>query len=120
MEDKEVFFEEPMEEEFYGEAIEDNLSLKVHCKPTYNYQSVEFDWEIKYPEDEEHMFEVYKRLLEGLIAIAPEQPDKGKAIVKEEPATEKQLEILKKFKISHKANISKKEASELIKKSMSK
>lgn len=104
----------------YEEGKEDNLSLKVHCKPTYNYQSVEFDWEIKYPEDQEHMFEVYKGLLEGLIAIAPAQPEKGSTVVKEEPATVKQLEILKKFKIPHNPHVSKEEASKLIQNNLKK
>ena len=92
------------------------VSFKVKCKPTYNFQSIEFEWEINNPEDQEYMFEVYQELLEGLIRIAPNQ----EKVVESEPATEKQLEILKKFKIPHKANVSKEEASKLIQNNLKK
>lgn len=98
--------------EEFGEIV-----TKVKCKPTYNFQSVEFEWEVRCPEDVEGMFEVYKVLLEGLIRVAPSQPGQPAEV---EPATEKQLEILKKFKIPHKANISKEEAGKLIKKNIEK
>lgn len=105
----------------YEEGKEDNLSLKVHCKPTYNYQSVEFDWEIKdLGEDINKLKAVYLALTNMLIEIAPEQPEKGKAVVKEEPATVKQLEILKKFKIPHNPHVSKEEASKLIQNNLKK
>lgn len=94
----------------------ESIPFKVKCKPTYNFQSIEFEWEIRNPQDQEYMFEVYKELLEGLIRLAPNQ-DKAENV---EPATEKQLEILKKFKIPHKGNVSKEEANKLIQKSLKK
>ena len=56
-------------------------------------------------------------MINRLEAIAPEQPS-NKPVPKEEPATEKQLVILKKFGIVHSKDISKKEASKLIALSM--
>ena len=122
MENKEIIIDEDIEmlsdEEL--EEIEPEIqskTFKVKCKPTYNFQSIEFEWEINSPLDQEYMFEVYKDLLEGLIRIAPNQPEKTEEV---ELATEKQLEILKKFKIPHKANVSKEEANKLIQKSLKK
>ena len=110
MENKELMINEDLEMLSNEELDEiESIPFKVKCKPTYNFQSIEFEWEIRNPEDQEYMFEVYKELLEGLIRIAPSQ----EKVVESEPATEKQLEILKKFKISHKANISKKRSKRI-------
>ena len=102
---------------------EEDFSLILKCKPTYNFQSIEFEWEVTNPEEDlKQLAVVYKSLLDMLIALAPEQA--GTKLVsstsKGEPATEKQLEILKKFKIPHEDGISKKEANKLISASMSK
>ena len=99
-----------------SDEINEEKTLILKCKPTYNFQSIEFEWEIRNPEDQEYMFAIYKELLDGLISIAPNQ-EKADEI---EPATEKQLEILNKFKIKHKANVSKEEANKLIQKSLKK
>ncbi len=94
--------------------------IKVKCKPTYQFQSIEFEWEVDLDEDLElttmGMFNFYNTLLQGLIKIAPTQDSKEPF----EPATAKQLEILKKFKLSNKQNISKQEATILIQKSLKK
>lgn len=99
-----------------SDEINEEKTLILKCKPTYNFQSIEFEWEVKTPTDVDNVFAIYKELLDGLISIAPNQ-EKVEEI---EPATEKQLEILKKFKIKHKANVSKEEANKLIQKSLKK
>lgn len=112
MENKELM----IDDEVRFEPEIESIPFKVKCKPTYNFQSIEFEWDIKNPQDQEYMFEVYKELLEGLIRLAPSQ----ERVEEVEPATEKQLEILKKFKIPHKGNVSKEEANKLIQKSLKK
>lgn len=92
--------------------------IKVHCKPTYNFQSVEFDYEVYTEIELKEMFDIYQKMLEKLIEIAPSQEPVKKEPV--EPATEGQLAILKKYNIKYKANVSKEEASKLIQKSMGK
>ena len=112
---------ESNDEEIISEPIEDNFSLKVHCKPTYDYQSLEFDWEIKnLGEDFGYLKLIYKELVNMLMEVAPEQPDRKKAKPKkvEEPATSMQMKILKQFNIPHDPDISKKEAGELIRRSV--
>lgn len=90
--------------------------LKIHCKPTYNFQSVEFDYEVYTEKDLDDMFNIYKEMIDNLVEIAPNQ----EPVKNTEPATEGQLAILKKYNIKHKPNVSKEEASKLIQKSMAK
>jgi len=98
--------------------------LKVHCKPVYNYQSVEFDWEIPFDQIGEAMTEMehaYSDMLEMLVRVSQNAPQKeaGKTSAPvEEPASEKQKEILRNFHIDFKPDITKKQAHALIKKSM--
>lgn len=88
--------------------------IKFKCKPTYNFQSVEF--EIECSENFiDPMFSLYKKVLEGLIAITPDQPKNG---VVPKPASEKQIEIMEKFKIPYKTGISYEEADAKIQESM--
>lgn len=70
--------------------------MVLKCKPVYNFQSVEFEVEVKTPEDTEKAFEFYKVVLEHLQKIAVDQPGPVKqAPVKKEPmATEKQIACL--------------------------
>ena len=63
------------------------------------------------------MFDVYQAVLNELIRIAPEQPTKTVAPAAE-LATAKQREILDKFHLKYKSNITKQEAQELIKQSI--
>ena len=102
----------------------------LKCKPNYNFQSVEFEYEI--PDDEpfnesvEIMFEsVYKPILEGLMAIAPEQPlNKVKTITEKdlpkqepsEPASDGQINYLVRLGIprNEAKKLSKQEAWKMI------
>ena len=101
--------------------------LLVHCKPVFNYQSVEFDWEVAISDEElfqqnlEAMERFYSRMLEMLVRVsqnAPQAETKKPAAPVEEPASEKQKEILRNFHIDFKPDITKKQAHALIKKSM--
>lgn len=90
----------------------------MKCKPCYNFQSVEFDFEVKSPaEDLPAMFMLYKMVCDGLAEIAPEQPDKSKKPVAE-LATDGQKQIMKVHGIEFTDKTTKKEAQELIKKSI--
>lgn len=100
------------------EETNNYIPLKFKCKPTFNFQSIEFEMTITNDEEERYMKTLYANLLDFLKEIAPEQSSaKAEPI---EPATPKQIEILKKFHIKYKPNVSKQEANELIQKSMNK
>ena len=95
--------------------------IVVHCKPVYNYQSVEFDWYIEGQTDAEAMENVYSKMLEMLVRVsqnAPQVEAKKPVAPVEEPATEAQKQILRNFHIDFKPDITKKQAHALIKKSM--
>ena len=98
--------------------------LLVHCKPVYNYQSVEFDVVIHKGLEEvdfTYMENLYKGMLEMLVRVsqnAPQAESKKPVVPVEEPATEKQKEILRNFHVEFKPDITKKQAHALIKKSM--
>lgn len=100
--------------------------LIVHCKPVYNYQSVEFDVEVPIDSQNfenccEKMEYLYSQMLAMLVRVsqnAPQVEAKKPAAPVEEPASEKQKEILRNFHIDFKPDITKKQAHALIKKSM--
>ena len=99
--------------------------IRVHCKPVYNYQSVEFDWEIvtgvTLDRDLAEMEWYYSKMLEMLVRVSQNAPQKdvSKPVAPaEEPATEAQKQILRNFHIDFKPDITKKQAHNLIKKSM--
>ena len=95
--------------------------IVVHCKPVYNYQSVEFDWYIEGQTDAEAMENVYSKMLEMLVRVSQNVPQveaKKPVAPVEEPATEAQKQILRNFHIDFKPDITKKQAHNLIKKSM--
>ena len=106
------------------ECVEHETILRVHCKPVYNYQSVEFDVEIHdglQEVDFAYMESLYKGMLEMLVRVSQNAPQKdvSKPVAPvEEPASEKQKEILRNFHIDFKPDITKKQAHALIKKSM--
>lgn len=96
--------------------------MLVKCKPVYNFQSVEFEIEVNSPKDEKAMFELYRRILEGLKEISIEQPPLAKAVpVKQEPkASPKQVSLLIKLGVDEQeaknmsATVANKKISELI------
>ena len=121
--------EAPTEEEvekMHDDYIRDiNRLIRFKCKPTYNFQSVEFEYE----SDLNHlgeMFEIYKAIVNELMIIAPEQPAKQveKVSRKVEPAvempTKRMYEVMDHFGIKYTSKTTKAEASKLISDNMSK
>ena len=95
--------------------------MLMKCKPTWQFQSVEFDFEIDPQIDEDTqykiMFETYNKVLNGLMKIAPVQDIKNQ--VPAEPlATARQKEIMDKFGIKYTNKTTTKEAQRLIQRSM--
>lgn len=100
----------------YANDVNDVIVL--HCKPTYNYQSLEFDYVVRAnnEEDIEAVKSLYKKAIDMLVELAPEQPDaKGKKPVKKgPPASDRQKRYMDKLGIKYSADITAKEASEVI------
>lgn len=89
----------------------------MHFKPTYDYQTIEFDYEYT-PENEETIIELLDRCYQMMMATAPIQPDTAKKAPKkayEPKATVKQLNYLKNLGVKHSPDITAAEASKLIK-----
>lgn len=72
--------------------------MNVKCKVVYDFQSLEFDYEVKDEEDKRNMFALYKELLEGLKQLGDEIPNPNKNAkkqpVKEDMATAGQVKFL--------------------------
>ena len=70
-------------------------------KPVYNFQSVEFEYEIESEEDLDKAMFWFKTILEKMQDIAPDQPAPTKAAAPKEPmATDKQIATLKKLGVA--------------------
>ena len=102
--------------------------MKLKCKPTYNYQTIEFEYEIddKTFEGIDRCMELYGLLIQKMIFIAPDQPtmSKIKTITNEdlpkvddEPASEGQIKFLTNLGLSKEQakKMTKKQAWEYIK-----
>ena len=104
--------------------MENPVIHTIHCKPVFNYQSVEFDWDVHantVEEDWQTIEFIYSKALEMLVRVsqnAPQAEAKKPSAPVEEPATEAQKQILRNFHIDFKPDITKKQAHNLIKKSM--
>ena len=81
----------------------------VKCKPTYNFQVVEFEYEVNDDKDLNEMFEWYAKMIQCMINVSPDQPDmkKIKTVTKEdlpkvdnEPASPNQIKYLVQLGIS--------------------
>lgn len=84
------------------------------CKPTFLFQSVEFEWDVKSTKDLDEMFDMYDRVLKGLIRISPEQ-SKNQTVVSKDPlATPGQKSTMDKFGIPYGPDTTKKQAQALI------
>ena len=86
--------------------------MLMKCKPTYQFQSIEFDFSIQSTNDLPKMFDMYNRVLKGLMEIAPVQEKQAQP--KEPLATENQKKTMDRFGIAYNANTTRKEAQELI------
>lgn len=102
------------------------MGIKVKAKPVFNFQSVEFDWDVNSEKDLDEMFVWYKKCLDKLVEVAPDQAnrserDSSKKSVDREPlATEKQREIMRIHGIKFTSSTTRSEATELINQSMNK
>ena len=105
------------------EEVEDNYPILCRCKPTYNFQSIEFDFMLT-KDNRGDMYKLYKDLLFFLQTNAPEQDTcirrapKKKEKPKEPLASEKQKAIMDKYGIEYDDNTTQKEAYNLIKNSL--
>lgn len=97
----------------------------LKAKPCFNFQSVEFEMEVKTNLDWKEFLSLYARIYNGLKAIAPE--DVGKSGKKQQPkkpmqdpATEAQISIMEKHGIEIPPNCTRKRASKLIEESITK
>ena len=88
---------------------------KCKCKPTYNFQSIEFEWDLT-EDNYTEMIALYDRIAQDLKEIAPSQPDESKG----PKATDKQKALLDRLKVKYDKNITAAEASKLIDKQFGK
>ena len=90
--------------------------MLMKCKPTYQFQSVEFDYNVVTPKDLSDMFEMYNRVLKGLMEFAPIQ--EKQLAPKDPPATQRQKDIMDLHGIKYKPDVTTKEAQALIQRSI--
>ena len=90
--------------------------MLMKCKPTFQFQSVEFDYNVQTSADLQPMFDLYNLVLKGLMEIAPIQEKQQQP--KEPLATPKQKEIMDRFNIKYNATTTAKEAQKLIQNSI--
>lgn len=95
----------------------------MKCKPTYQFQSIEFDYYVDdncgpvTEQDIKDMFELYQKVLKGLMEIAPIQ-EKQAQLPKDPPATQRQKDIMDLHGIKYKPDCTTKEAQALIQRSI--
>ena len=98
--------------------------MNFKCKPTFQFQSIEFDYnvddnsDVVAEQDIKDMLELYAKILKGLMEIAPIQDQKQAPRPAEPLATDKQKDIMNRFGIKYTAQTTAKEAQKLIQKSM--
>lgn len=113
-----------VEEDIELDFLDDEDPFKIdspkyifHCKPCYNFQSVEFDYEGD-EDDIPEMMKLYEKIMNGLAKIAVAQPGQKPAV---DSPSEKQFEIMDKYGIKYDPKtITKKEAQRLINESINK
>lgn len=101
LEEFEMLTKEPLA---YKEPVTKGMIFK--CKPTYEFQSVEFEWEASNDEELDAMFNLYSTIVKKLQEIAPEQtPVKFKTTKpKQKMASEAQLNYMDALGIKHPSN----------------
>ena len=69
----EILDDKESNKEIYNSEVSRTVYLR--CKPTYNFQSIEFDWDFDFGdvEDLNKMFDMYVTLLHFLQDVAPDQ-----------------------------------------------
>ena len=119
-EEERINNQEPTEEEvkaFWDEVEEHEKKWMFRCKPTFNFQSVEFEF-YGGMDDMPEMFAIYKKIVDELMALAPEQPAKQVVSQPKKPAvdmpTPKMYDIMDKYGIKYTSKTTKAEAQQLI------
>ena len=93
--------------------------MLLKCKPTYDFQSIEFDYNVESDYDLAELKSFYKKVLDVLVDIAPEQGGAKKVIKVAEPlATQGQKDTMKRFNIHYDETTTKKQANALIQASL--
>lgn len=112
-------------QELERREFEPKKTISIHCKPCYNYQSLEFDFILKDNLSNLPQLEnIYLAFVQMLSRIAEKEPNlsnypsKKESKPKEPLATAKQKDIMDKFKIPYTSATTQKEASALIQKSI--
>ena len=127
-EEMEQFFQEETEETVpdfdLSEDYKDNTIL-MHCKPVYNFQSIEFDMavDVNNPEAMEEMKGVYSAVLKILQDVAVDQPAQVKPKPLPSPEntpSDKMKETMDRYGIKYDKYTTKKEAQVLIQQSLEK
>lgn len=89
--------------------------MLMKCKPTYDFQSVEFDFSVQSDKDLDEMKEMYQKVLNILVEIAPEQGGTKKVVKVAEPlASKAQKETMDRFHIKYDETTTRKQATALI------
>ena len=97
--------------------------MTFKAKPCFNFQTIEFEFEVNTKEDWDRFIAAYSRCYHALQKIAPEDIKiNGKKLksIQIDPATDRQKEIMDEHGIDYPENISRKAASKLIQESMEK
>ena len=95
--------------------------MNFKCKVVYDFQSIEFDYEVNNEVDKNNMFGLYKDLLEGLKQLGDEIPNPNKNAkkqpIKEDMASPGQIKYLSGlgFPEEEAKKLTKKEACQKIK-----
>lgn len=76
--------------------------MLMKFKPVFNFQSVEFEYEVTTTEELTDAFRWYEAILKGLQEVAVDQPGPVKAQPKEAMASDKQVVTLKKLGVDEK------------------
>ena len=95
-----------------GTEEEEPKGTWMHFKPSYNFQTVEFDMFVT-DDNLEAVEAELQKAVRLMMATAPEQPEQAKKS-KGPKATKKQLDLLERLHIMYNQDITAKEASQLI------
>lgn len=111
--------EKTVEEKVVDSYFEEEEPVLVFkCKPCWNFQSIEFE----IAGSVNDAIEMYNVVLQELKAISPEQPTLARKVpskkLPKNPATDKQKEIMDRYKIPYDKYTSREEARDLINKSI--
>lgn len=89
--------------------------MLMKCKPTFDFQSVEFDYPVQSDADLVNLKDLYKKVLDILVEIAPEQGGTKRIVKVSEPlATPNQKKTMDSFNIHYDETTTKKQATALI------